>query len=204
MAQPTHYPLNTPFKPAAALQTSFIINFLLLLALIAGCTIIPVFFATTSPGLLISGAIGVCLIVLVLVFVVWVRLYYESMWYELREDEMSWKRGVWFRTTGIVPFNRITNLDVKQGPVMRALGISTLAVQTAGYSGQAVPEIRIEGMENAEELREIIRSLVRQTSSRGDGTGESGAPLSSVPVSADQRIIDELVKIRLILEQQKK
>jgi uncharacterized protein len=126
------------------------------------------------------------------------------MWYELREDEMSWKRGVWFRTTGIVPFNRITNLDVKQGPVMRALGISTLAVQTAGYSGQAVPEIRIEGMEHAEELREIIRSLVRQTGSRGDGTGEPCAPSSSAPVSADQRIIDELVKIRLILEQQKK
>ena len=66
----------------------------------------------------------------------WVDIYYESMWYELREDEINWKRGVWFRTTGIVPYNRITNLDVRQGPFMRALGISNLALQTAGTPGR--------------------------------------------------------------------
>ena len=33
----------------------------------------------------------------------WVGLYYESMFYGLREDEIAWKRGVWFRTgPGIV------------------------------------------------------------------------------------------------------
>ena len=149
---------------------------------------------------MITAVIGFCLLVFVICYIVWVQLYYDSMWYELREDEMSWKRGVWFHTTGIVPYNRITNLDVKQGPVMRALGISTLALQTAGYSGQAVPEIRIEGMEHAEELREILRSLVRTTSSLGDGTDGK----SSSPVSTDQKILEELSKIRLILEQQKK
>jgi len=122
------------------------------------------------------------------------------MWYELKDDEMSWKRGVWFHTTGIVPYNRITNLDIKQGPVMRALGISTLAVQTAGYSGQAVPEIRIEGMKHAEELRELLRTLVRYPGTSGDGTGGALAPA----LSMDQKILDELVKIRLVLEQQKK
>ena len=58
-----------------------------------------------------------------------VRLYYVSMWFELRNDEMSWKQGVWFRMTGIVPYNHMTNLDVIQGPVMRMLGISTLSIQ---------------------------------------------------------------------------
>jgi membrane protein YdbS with pleckstrin-like domain len=50
---------------------------------------------------------------------------------------MSWKRGIWFQTTGIVTYNRITILDVRQGPVRRAPEISMLAVRTAGYSGQA-------------------------------------------------------------------
>jgi membrane protein YdbS with pleckstrin-like domain len=122
------------------------------------------------------------------------------MWYELRDDEMSWKRGVWFRRTGIVPYNRITNLDVIQGPVMRMLGISTLSIQTAGYSGQAVPEIRIEGIEHADDLRELIRSLVRQSGMHNDGTG--GTFPTGVPT--DQKIIEELVKIRSLLEQQKK
>jgi uncharacterized protein len=140
----THYPLNTPFRPAAALKVSFAINFLGMVILIAVCMIIPV-------------AVGAGIIVLVVVFLIWLSLYYESMWYELREDEMSWKRGVWFHTTGIVPYNRITNLDIKQGPVMRALGISTLALQTAGYSGQAVPEIRIEVWNMP---RSFVRSFV--------------------------------------------
>jgi uncharacterized protein len=203
MAQQTHYPLNTPFKPAPALQTSLIINFFLFVILIAGFMLIPVIFGTDAD-FFISLLIGAGMILIIIVFVIWVRLYYTSMWYELREDEMSWKRGVWFHTTGIVPYNRVTNLDIKQGPVMRALGISTLAIQTAGYSGQATPEIRIEGMEHAEELREILRSLVRHQNSSGDGTGGTPAPAQPGPVSTDQKILEELVRIRLVLEQQKK
>jgi uncharacterized protein len=198
MVQSTHYPLNTLFKPAPALKVSIVVNFIFLFLFIAACTVLPLVLGT-GFDLVVTAVIGFCLLVVVIIFLIWVQLYYESMWYELREDEMSWKRGVWFRTTGIVPFNRITNLDVKQGPVMRALGISTLAIQTAGYSGQAVPEIRIEGMEHAEELRELIRSLVRTTSSTGDGTG--GKPVT--PVSANEKILEELIKIRLVLEQRK-
>jgi membrane protein YdbS with pleckstrin-like domain len=199
MSVQAHYPLNTPFKPAAALKTSFAVNFLGMVLLIAGCMIIPVLFGTGMDFLIIA-AFGAGIIILVVVFFIWLSLYYDRMWYELREDEMSWKRGVWFHTMGIVPYNRITNLDIKQGPVMRALGISTLALQTAGYSGQAVPEIRIEGMEHAEELRETLRSLVRHTSALGDGTGG----VQTAPASTDQKIFEELVKIRLVLEQQKK
>ena len=126
------------------------------------------------------------------------------MWYELREDEMSWKRGVWSQRAGIVPYNRITNLDVKQGPVMRALKVSTLAIQTAGYSGQAVPEIRIEGMEHAEELRELIRSLVRQPAVNGNGTGGAATLVQTVPHATNQKILEELIRIRLLLEVQRK
>ncbi|MDD1684704.1 MAG: PH domain-containing protein [Methanoregula sp.] len=139
-----------------------------------------------------------------MVFFAWVGLYYKSMWYELCEDEVRWKCGVWFRTTGTVPYNRITNIDIRQGPVMRALGISMLAIQTAGYSGQAVPEIRIEGMEHAEELRELIRSLVRQSVTGGDGTGGRPARVPPVPVTTDQKILDELVRIRQLREMQRK
>jgi uncharacterized protein len=199
MVQQFPYPLNTPFKPAPALRISLIVNSLFLILFIALCTALPLIFGAEN-GLMIPAIIGGILVIAVIIVLVWVRLYYDSMWYELRDDEMSWKRGVWFHTTGIVPYNRITNLDIKQGPVMRALGISTLAIQTAGYSGQANSEIRIEGMEYAGELRELIRSRVRSTSALGDGTGGN----SPAPTSTDQKILEELVKIRLVLEQQKK
>ena len=193
------FPLNIPFKPSMALVNWFIVDFILLTLPVLSFTIIPFILASDFEGY-ITGITLAGVLILVVIFISWVRLYYQSMWYELRDDEMSWKRGVWFRRTGIVPYNRITNLDVIQGPVMRILGISTVSIQTAGYSGDSAPEIRIEAIEHAEELRELIRSLVRQSGIQDNGTG--GAP--SFSVSNDQKMIDELVKIRMLLEQQKK
>ena len=210
MTTPDLFPRKVPFKPSPAFVPWFIIDFLLLLGLIASFTVLPMFMA---PGPEIDGIVtGIVLAGLLLtavLFIVWTRLYYNTMEYELHDDELRWRRGVWFRTTGIVPYNRITNLDLRQGPVMRWLRISTISVQTAGYSGQAVPEIRIEAIEQAEELREILRGYVRACSGRSDGTGTGAAafPAAESPVATigtSILILDELKKIRQLLEQQKR
>jgi membrane protein YdbS with pleckstrin-like domain len=205
MVPETHFPLSTPFKPAPALVNWFIVDFTLIVIFILACTLFPVLLS--MPDALFTVFFLCCLVVVFGFFVYWVKLYYQSMWYELHDDEMRWKRGVWFRTTGIVPYNRITNLDLKQGPVMRWLKISTLSIQTAGYSGQAVPEIRIEAIEHAEELRELVRTLVRQSGSgiKNDGTGTSAPVQSSTgSMSTNLLMLDELKKIRSLLEQKNK
>ena len=205
MVSEIHFPLSTPFKPAPALVNWFIVDFALIVIFILACTVFPVLLS--MPIALFFAVLLCCLVVVFGFFVYWVKLYYQSMWYELHEDEMRWKRGVWFRTTGIVPYNRITNLDLKQGPVMRWLKISTLSIQTAGYSGQAVPEIRIEAIEHAEELRELVRTLVRQSGSgtHNDGTGTTAPVQSSTgSMSTNLLMLDELKKIRYLLEQKNK
>lgn len=209
MSEAEHFPRNVPFKPSAAFIPWFITDFLLAVLFVLACTILPMGFSGALEPVVALGIL-VLLVVVVVVFVVWTRLYYATMAYELHDDELRWKRGVWFRTTGIVPYNRITNLDLRQGPVMRWLGISSIAIQTAGYSGQAVPEIRIEAVEHAEELRELLRSAVRSCSASGDGTGSGASRPAQVPdtpvasVGTSMLILDELKKIRILLEQQKK
>jgi len=206
MAPEPRFPRSTPFKPSPALITWFIIDFALIVVLILACTVFPVLLSSPADAL-ITSVLLFCIFMVFVLFAYWVKLYYQSMWYELHDDEMRWKRGVWFRTTGIVPYNRITNLDLKQGPVMRWLRISTLSIQTAGYSGQAVPEIRIEAIEHAEELRELVRSLVRQAGSgiSNDGTGTSAPVQSSTgSMSTNLLMLDELKKIRSLLEQKNK
>jgi membrane protein YdbS with pleckstrin-like domain len=197
--QSQHFPLNTLFKPSPSMKTWLRGSIALGIAIVLLFSYVPVALFSDMPAVFSVVILGGTLLLFVLLWY-WVGLYYESMWYELREDEINWKRGVWFRTTGIVPYNRITNLDVRQGPFMRFLGISNLAIQTAGYSGQAVPEIRIEAIEHAEELRELLRAMVRGSPVHGNGTG-SGTPSpisSSSPV--DQQILGELKSIRSLLE----
>ena len=193
------FPLNTLFKPSPSLVTWFRIDFLLGVFGFLVLFYLPMVAFNPVPAYIHAALLGGTL-VLVILFFIWVSLYYDSMWYELREDEMSWKRGVWFRKTGIVPYNRITNLDIRQGPVMRALGISTLSIQTAGYSGQAVPEIRIEAIVHAEELRELIRTQVRESGRGGDGTGSGAAAPVRMPTSTDVQMLEELKQIRALLE----
>lgn len=195
--QNEHFPLHTPFKPSPALVTWFIFDFLLLIVFLGIVILLPMYLSSAIATGIFLGILG-GLVALVILFAIWTKLYYESMWYELHEDEMRWKRGVIFRRTGIVPYNRITNLDIRQGPVMRKLDISTISIQTAGYSGQAQSaEIRIEAIVYAEELRELVRSMVR-TSMGGDGTGTGGrAPQVQ---TTDIQILDELKAIRALLE----
>jgi membrane protein YdbS with pleckstrin-like domain len=193
-----HFPANTPFKPSPSLITWFNANFIILVFLLFIFIYAPVVLFAEIPlpaNLIIIGIIATGMII----FFVWVKLYYVSMWYELHPDEIRWRRGVWFRSTGIVPYNRVTNIDIRQGPVMRALGISTLSIQTAGYSGAAQPEIRIEGIEHADELRELIRTMVRSCSSGGDGTG-TGRAAHKPGSSTEEQILEELKGIRSLLE----
>jgi membrane protein YdbS with pleckstrin-like domain len=184
------------------MMTWFRANIAIGLCLVLLFSYVPVALFAEMPAIFSAAILGLSAVVYILMWI-WVGLYYESMSYELREDEINWKRGIWFRTTGIVPYNRITNLDVRQGPLMRALGISSLAIQTAGYSGQAVPEIRIEAIEHAEELRELIRSQVRGTVSHDDGTGSAKPSYTSSGEPTDRQILAELQQIRSLLEQQR-
>jgi membrane protein YdbS with pleckstrin-like domain len=156
--------------------------------------LIPLLIFVPSP----YGLIGLVLLVLLISFwSFWIPLYYTTVVYRLTDDEITWRRGVWFRRTGIVPYSRITNVDIVQGPVMRWFGISSLKIQTAGYSAQAQAELSLEGIEEPEELREVIMGFVRGSKAAGDATGMEAAPRST-----DAAILTELRALREVLEAQ--
>jgi len=108
-------------------------------------------------------AITVPVLLLVLYFIWWTGAYYHTILYRFSTTGIGWERGVWWRQTGNVPYDRITSVDILQGPLSRLLGISVLKVQTAGYpTGTAsVTELKIEGMTNAGALRDYIVDRMR-------------------------------------------
>ncbi|MDN7025530.1 PH domain-containing protein [Methanoculleus sp. FWC-SCC1] len=187
--------IGEPFRPEPAYRTYMYISLFLIVAIvILPFVVLPAALSESLDAILIVAVP----LAAVLVFVAaWIPLYYRSVLYELTPTEISWRRGVWFRQTGIVPYNRITNVDISQGPLMRYLGFSSLRVQTAGYSAQARAEINLSGIEDAEALREKIMGFVRGA----PPVATEGQPEQRVPeAAAEGDVVGELRAIRQLLE----
>ena len=76
----------------------------------------------------------------------------KNIGYQVREHDLSYRRGVLTKTVSTVPFVRVQHARVTQGPVERAFGIAKLAVNSAG------PDLNLAGLsfEDAERLRAIV------------------------------------------------
>ncbi len=190
------YRVGEPFRPAPQFRT-YSYAYLVAIAFIVLVLEAP---AVLADPLVFGTFLAAPTLALILFAAYWIPLYYESIVYQLTVAEITWKRGVWFRQTGIVPYNRITNIDIMQGPVMRIFGISSLRIQTAGYSAQAQAEIRIQGIEQPEALRELIMRFVRSTTP----VATEGAPEAAPRATGVDVVVQELRAIRHLLEEQVK
>ena len=78
--------------------------------------------------------------------------------------EIYVKRGVVTVTKKHVPFRTITNISSRAGPFDRILGIGSIHIETAGYSGsnQQGPEVKLVGIVFYEEVRDFILNELRK------------------------------------------
>jgi membrane protein YdbS with pleckstrin-like domain len=134
----------------------------LLIAIWAG--VLPWLIPSTifiQPVFVLAVTVPILLLVLFLIW--WTDAYYHTILYRFSATGISWERGVWWRQTGTIPYDRITSVDIFQGPLSRLLGISVLKVQTAGYPAgvTSATELKIEGLTDAGALRDYIVNQMR-------------------------------------------
>lgn len=190
----TSFEINKKFKPSGRLKKYYYINLFLVLFIFILPWYIPLVIFT---DIITSGITSFILAVIFGFALYWIPRYYKTIEYHPSEDEITWKRGVWFQKTGVVSYNRITNVDISQGPLQRLVGISKLKIQTAGYSAQssASAELKIEGVEKPEEIKNFIINMVRGKKPSSVETYEKEYK------DIDSKIVEELVKIRKILQE---
>jgi membrane protein YdbS with pleckstrin-like domain len=131
----------------------------------------------------------------------WIQKYYSSITYTLTNDEIVVEKGVWWKRKSFVPYNRITNITVVQGPIARQFGLGTVRVQTAGFSGGGsagarVAEAVILGVKNFEEIRNVIVDFVK----RVRPVAVEAEAEAQAPRDVDQQVLNELRRIRKALE----
>lgn len=194
----TQTKVGEEFKPSPQFKKLYFIYMIIIIPFIVLTWYIPVLVFAPFMVIVITSLCILLPILLIFMFAAyWIPKYYDSMLYKLTTTEVTWRRGVWFKKTGIVPYNRITNVDIDQGPISRALRLGSLKIQTAGYTapssgGFGKAEIRIEGMEHFEDLRDLIMEFVRGKKPVAVETYEGE--------NVNLRILNELVKIRELLE----
>jgi uncharacterized membrane protein YdbT with pleckstrin-like domain len=92
-----------------------------------------------------------------------------------------------------VNFANIQNISISQGPLQRALLIADLRVDTAGGGGGAargkhatenLHTAWFRGIDNANEVRELIQQRLRRLKDSGLGDHEELAPAATTEFSA--------------------
>jgi len=146
--------IDKEFKPASQLKKLYYSYMFIVIVFFILLFQAPILlFAPPLAGFIVTLFISVPILIIFIFTGFWIPKYYGTIFYKFTRNEIFWRRGVWFRATGIVPYNRITNIDISQGPISRSFGISSLRIQTAGYSvgTKASAEIRLDGIRNRSE-----------------------------------------------------
>jgi len=166
-----------------------------------------IIYSTMRPG-----DANAALLFLFLPFVVfvsftafWIPRFYSSISYLLGDSDIVVERGVWWKRKSIVPYNRVTNIEVTQGPLSRQFALGKVSIQTAGFSsggsgGTAkVAEAVVFGVKNFEEVKEFILAKVKRARPVAVEAEAESPPVGDV----SGKILEELKRVREILEAQR-
>lgn len=88
----------------------------------------------------------------------WLKLEYR-----VGQDELRIETGWLNRTSRVIPFDRVTDIDIEQGPIQRLLGLARVRLETGASAAAKNDEGMLDtiSLERAEALREYIRARRR-------------------------------------------
>ena len=147
----------------------------------------------------VVSVVGILFIPFLLLFTRWYYPeYMKRISARLTTNAVEIRKGVFFRKESTIPLNRITDVRLHDGPVMRHYGIRGIRMETAGQSGQyASSEGDLVGVIDAPEFRDLILRQ-RQKVVGGGETSEA----SATPTETSSGILAEIRDILARIEAQ--
>ena len=119
------------------------------------------------------GIGSVAVLVYVLLIGPWLpRGQASAMRFALEGTTLRVDGGIVFLSRKAIPLDRVTDIVLVQGPLMRHFGLWSLRVQTAG-AGSHVPEGVLIGVEEPERVRDLLLETRDEAASRRRDAGES-------------------------------
>jgi uncharacterized protein len=118
-------------------------------------------------------------------------LKYWTLRYRFDDEGISMSWGVLFRRETVLTYRRIQDIHVTRNIIQRWLGLATVSIQTA--SGNAGAEMAIEGIIEAEPLRDFLYGRMRGVK---EHVGHTIAPVQAGGVSVAGDGDEALVLLR--------
>lgn len=118
------------------------------------------------------------------------RLGYELQWYIVTDRSLRIRTGLVSLQEATMSFANLQQVEVQQGPLQRLLGLADVRVQSAGgggdqpgkHGGDSLHTGVFQGVENADEIRDLILERLRQFRATGLGDPEEAAsPAVNLP-----------------------
>jgi uncharacterized protein len=105
---------------------------------------------------------------------------YETLRYRFDDSGVSMSWGILFRREIYLTYRRIQDIHLTRNILQRWMGLATVSVQTA--SGSSSPEMSIEGILEADALRDFLYQQMRGVREHHDGAsapaGKEGSAVS--------------------------
>ena len=169
-----------------------------------------IFEAAFDPGIAGHGRwVGSLFLLITVVGILLIPFWLPvSRWYypeylrrlsaRLTTQAVEIRKGVFFRKEITIPLDRITDVRLHDGPIMRRYNLRGVRVETAGQAGQnAGTEGDLLGVIDAVEFRDAI--LRQRQAVLGGGESPAPAP-ATAPSAGDGQILTEIRDILARIE----
>ncbi len=111
--------------------------------------------------------------------------------------------GYLFKVEKHIPLDKIQDLSLREGPILRKLGLAALTIETAGNSQQGMPDASLTGLVNAVAFRDaVLEQRDRLADGRRDSLPTPAAPAPEADATVLGEIRDILLRIEEKLERQ--
>ncbi|MFT5789986.1 MAG: putative membrane protein [Shewanella sp.] len=114
------------------------------------------YWLTPVAIVLTLSIIGIPLLLLWLpIGAIFTRRYIANMSTELTDRKLIVRKGIFTRTENTVPLDKITDMALIQGPLMRFFKLHKLTIETAGQSGSGAL-LNLTGIIDAGDFRSLV------------------------------------------------
>lgn len=120
--------------------------------------------------------------------------YYQNLRVVLTTRELKVHRGILNREEKSIPLEKITDLAVYQGPVMRWLDLKGIKVETAGQSSGASALVSVVGIDDTDGFRDAVLAQRDRITDRDQDP--AALPAQAPTAAADTALLDAVSEIR--------